>query len=112
MMVMLKSSTDRSFELIIDLTQATQQNEPDVRFFTTFLTTFYSFNLQLELLIKFAAYIPEIVMNQIEAIYYYNPNVAFKAYATKLSSSIRIFSHIKVRKIVILDTIDCIIIIQ
>lgn len=100
MMVLLKSSTERSFELVIDLTQASQQNEPDVRFFTTLFTTFHSFNLQLELLIKFAAYIPEIMMNQIEAIYFYNPNVAFKVYATKLSSSIRIFSHIKVRKIV------------
>ena len=30
MMVLLKGHTERSFELIIDLTQTTQHNEPDV----------------------------------------------------------------------------------
>ncbi len=53
--------------------------------------------LQLELLIKFAAYVPELLMNQIETVYLYNMNMAFRNYATKLSSSIRIFAHIKVR---------------
>ena len=51
---------------------------------------------QLELLIKFAAYVPELLMNQIEAVYLYNVNLAFRTYAQKLSSSIRIFAHIKV----------------
>lgn len=54
------------------------------------------FILQLELLVKFAAYIPELVMNQIETLYIYNANLAFRQYAYKLSSAIRIFSHIKV----------------
>ena len=52
--------------------------------------------MQLELLVKFAAYIPELVMSQIEAVYIYNANLAFRNYAHKLSSAIRIFSHIKV----------------
>ena len=30
-MTLLKSCTDKAFELIIDLTHATQSNEPDVR---------------------------------------------------------------------------------
>ena len=55
--------------------------------------------MQLELLIKFAAYIPELLMNQIESVYLYNMNIAFRNYAAKLSTSIRIFAHIKVRKI-------------
>jgi neurofibromin 1 len=87
MMIVLKSRTDRSFELIIDLTQASQLNEPD-----------------LELLIKFAAYIPELLMNQIDAVYFYNPNMSFKDYATNLSSSFGIFSHIKgSKKLVMID---------
>lgn len=32
-MTLLKSCTDKSFEIVIDLTQATHLNEPDVRFF-------------------------------------------------------------------------------
>ena len=54
----------------------------------------------MELLIKFAAYVPELLMSQIEVIYLYNMNMAFKNYATKLSSSIRIFAHIKVLNLV------------
>lgn len=45
---------------------------------------------------KFAAYVPELVMSQIEAVYLYNANLAFRHYANKLSAAIRIFSHIKV----------------
>ena len=52
--------------------------------------------LQLELLVKFAAYVPELVMSQIDAVYFYNASVAFKQYSTKLATAIRIFSHIKV----------------
>ena len=52
--------------------------------------------VQLELLVKFAAYVPELVMCQIEAVYIYNANMAFRQYAFKLSSAVRIFSHIKV----------------
>ena len=52
--------------------------------------------VQLELLVKFAAYVPELVMCQIEAVYIYNANMAFRHYAYKLSSAVRIFSHIKV----------------
>ena len=46
---------------------------------------------------KFAAYVPELVMSQIEAVYIYNANLTFRNYAYKLSSAIRIFSHIKVQ---------------
>lgn len=53
-------------------------------------------HVQLELLVKFAAYVPELVMSQIEAVYLYNANLAFRQYAYKLSAAIRIFSHIKV----------------
>ena len=49
---------------------------------------------------KFAAYIPELVMCQIEAIYIYNTNLSFRTYAYKLSTAVRIFSHIKVRVLV------------
>ena len=52
--------------------------------------------VQLELLVKFAAYVPELFMCQIEAVYIYNVNMAFRQYAFKLSSAVRIFSHIKV----------------
>ena len=52
--------------------------------------------LQLELLVKFAAYVPELVMSQIGSVYFYSVNTAFKLYANKLATAIRIFSHIKV----------------
>ena len=45
---------------------------------------------------KFAAYVPELVMSQIELIYFFNTNLAFRQYASKLATAIRIFSHIKV----------------
>ena len=35
-------------------------------------------------------------MCQIECVYVYHPNLAFRSYANKLSSAVRIFSHIKV----------------
>jgi neurofibromin 1 len=89
-MTLLKSCTDKSFEIVIDLTQATQINEPD-----------------LELLVKFAAYIPELVMSRIEAVYVYNTNLAFRNYAHKLSSAIRIFSHIKgAKRVMLVDTLS------
>lgn len=47
-------------------------------------------------MVKFAAYVPELVASSIEAVYFYNPNMAFKQCAHRLSSTIRIFSHIKV----------------
>ena len=52
---------------------------------------------QLELLVKFAAYVPELVASSIETVYFYNPNMAFRQCALKQASTIRIFSHIKVR---------------
>lgn len=78
MMSLLKSSVGKSFELVIDLTGSTQMNEPD-----------------LELLVKFAAYVPELVPSHIEVLYFYNCSSAFRQYAAKLASAIRIFSHIK-----------------
>ena len=51
---------------------------------------------QLELLVKFAAYVPELVMSEIEQLYFFNTNLAFRQYASKLATAIRIFSHIKV----------------
>lgn len=54
------------------------------------------FHVQLELMVKFAAYVPELVASSIETVYFYNPNMAFKQCAHRLSSTIRIFSHIKV----------------
>ena len=51
---------------------------------------------QLELMVKFAAYVPELVASSIETVYFYNPNMAFKQCAGRLTSAIRIFSHIKV----------------
>ena len=47
-------------------------------------------------MVKFAAYVPELVASSIETVYFYNPNMAFKQCAHRLSSTIRIFSHIKV----------------
>ncbi len=52
---------------------------------------------QLELLVKFAAYVPELTMCSIDAVYFYGANLVFKQSATKLASVTRIFSHIKVR---------------
>ena len=49
---------------------------------------------------KFAAYVPELVMSQIELIYFFNTNLAFRQYASKLATAIRIFSHIKVLQLV------------
>ena len=40
-MTILKSCTDKSFEIVLDLTQATQLNEPDVRLFGNYNKTFY-----------------------------------------------------------------------
>lgn len=89
-MVLLRGCTERAFEIVIDLTQTTQHNEPD-----------------LELLIKFAAYVPELITNQIYAVYFYNMNMAFKTYAMKLSSAVRIFSHIKgAKKLIMIDSLS------
>ena len=46
---------------------------------------------------KFAAYVPELVMSEIEQLYFFNTNLAFRQYASKLATAIRIFSHIKVQ---------------
>ena len=124
MMTLLKGRSDKAFEMVVDLTQASLANEPDVSVreslapLTNYLYTTLTFLLpplppslrslpppslpplppppQLELLVKFAAYVPELAMSQIEAVYFYSANLAFKQYATKLANSIRIFSHIKV----------------
>ena len=61
-----------------------------------FVCTHASILLQLELMVKFAAYVPECVASSIEAVYFFNPNLAFKQSAAKLASTMRIFSHIKV----------------
>ena len=45
---------------------------------------------------KFAAYVPELVMSEIEQLYFFNTNMAFRQYASKLATAVRIFSHIKV----------------
>ena len=42
------------------------------------------------------AYVPELVMSEIEQLYFFNTNLAFRHYASKLATAIRIFSHIKV----------------
>lgn len=52
---------------------------------------------QLELLVKFAAYVPEMHMSQIEVLYFYNTNLAFKQSANKFENMSKVFSHIKVK---------------
>jgi len=47
--------------------------------------------------VKFAAYVPELSMCSIEAVYFYGANLVFKQSAGKLASATRIFSHIKVQ---------------
>ena len=54
--------------------------------------------VQLELLVKFAAYVPELIMSQIEVLYFYNTNFAFKQSANKFENMSKVFSHIKVCK--------------
>lgn len=51
----------------------------------------------MELLVKFAAYVPEMYMSQIEVLYFYNTNWAFKQSAAKFEHMSKVFSHIKVR---------------
>jgi hypothetical protein len=54
----------------------------------------------LELLVKFAAYVPEMHMCQIEALYFFNTNIAFKQTAYKFENMSKVFSHIKVGVVV------------
>ena len=45
---------------------------------------------------KFAAYVPEMHMCQIETLYFFNTNLAFKQSANKFENMSKVFSHIKV----------------
>ena len=48
---------------------------------------------------KFAAYVPELLMSQIEVLYFYNTNFAFKQSANKFENMSKVFSHIKVQTV-------------
>ena len=54
--------------------------------------------MQLELLVKFAAYVPELYMCNIDVLYFYNANLAFKQLAVRFENMSKVFSHIKVSK--------------
>ncbi len=56
---------------------------------------------QLELMVKFAAYVPELYMCQIDTLYFYNTNLAFKQCANKFANMSKVFSHIKVYRSVV-----------
>ncbi len=49
------------------------------------------------MLVKFAAYVPELHMSRIDFLYFYNANMAFKQSANKFENMSKVFSHIKVR---------------
>ena len=50
--------------------------------------------LQLDTMVQFAVFVPELAMSQLDVIYLFNCNMRFRTFASKLPY--RIFSHIKV----------------
>ena len=98
----LHTFADPAFELVLDVTAMQDSNVPDVSTAGGHCLPVCDMvcplplplPLQLDTMVQFAVFVPELAMSQLEVVYLFNCNAHFRSFANKLPY--RIFSHIKV----------------